>query len=366
MMLMGNRFRISFNIQTISFIRGLFIILTITTLTVPSSTAKIIDSKTPDKSISSKEFIQLNGTKQFILIRGSNVDNPILLYIHGGPGTSELPLLTYYNKELEKHFIIVYWEQRATGKSYSKKVARETNSVSQFVDDGYELSKHLIKRFAKEKIIICGHSWGTIVSTQLAIKYPDLYLAYIGIGQLVDMKKGEQLSFNFTLSKAYEANNKQSIKKLLAINNPPYLTIDNNPRWFKQLKAERKWLTYFGGEFYNQKDYSQFTKIYLKSKDYSAIDMKKFAQGSLFSLKRLWPEIMEINLLNGFTDFKIPVYLVQGKYDYNSPSELVEEYFKQIKAPEKELLLFEKSGHSANFEENAKFNQTIIDLFTTK
>jgi len=354
------------NIQPIRFIRCLLIILTINSSTAMSSIAEIIDNKTPDKSISSKEFIQINGAKQFILIRGNNIDNPIFLYIHGGPGTSELPLLTHYNKDLENHFIVVYWEQRATGKSYSRKIAEETHTVSQFVEDGYELSKYLKKRFDKEKIIICGHSWGTIVSTQLAIKYPDLYLAYIGIGQLVDMKKGEQLSFNFTMSKAYEANNEKAINKLHAINNPPYLTIEDNPRWFKQLKAERKWLTYFGGEFYNQKDYRLFTKVYLKSKDYSVFDMIKFAQGSLFSLKRLWPEIMEINLLNGFTDFKIPVYLIQGKYDYNSPSQLVEEYFNKIKAPEKELLLFEKSGHSANFEENARFNQTIIDLFKTK
>jgi len=330
-----------------------------------SSTSKIIDSPTPNNTISSLEYIQLNGVKQCLMIRSYDINNPIILYIHGGPGTPELPLIRHFNSDLEKHFTIVYWEQRGTGKSFNKNIADSTYKIAQFIDDGYELSKYLIKRFNKEKIFILGHSWGTIISVKLVINHPELYYAYIGIGQEVNVKKGEELSYKYALSKANESNNKKAIKELQQINIPFYLTIDNNKNWYKQLKTERKWLTYFGGVLHNQKDYSQFTKIYLKASEYSLFDMIKFARGSVISLNKLWPEIMKVNLLNEYTDFKIPVYLFQGKFDYNNPTELVYEYYNKITAPKKELLIFDESAHNPNFEENLKFNNKIVEILKT-
>ena len=328
-----------------------------------STTKPIKDSLTPEKPLASLEYIKLGGVKQCILIRSHNKNNPILLYFHGGPGTSELPLIRHFNNELEKYFTVVYLEQRGTGKSFNKKIFDDSLNIDQFVYDGYELSKYLLKRFNKEKLILVGHSWGTIISTKLALKYPEMYYSYVGIGQVVNMQKGEQNSYAYALDKALESNNQKAIKALKKINVPSYLTISNNSNWFAQLKTERKWLSYYGGVIHNQKNYKQFTKIYLKSSEYSLLDMIKFARGSVSSLKHLWPEIMDVNLLNDHTDFKIPVYFVQGKYDYNCPSELVHEYYNKITAPKKELYIFEESAHNPNFEENSKFNKLIIDTF---
>ena len=337
----------------------IFIIITSIIMFNCSETSKIFDSQTPDKTISTLEYIQLNGVKQCLLIRSYNTDNPIILYIHGGPGTSELPLIRKYNSELEKHFTVVYWEQRGTGKSFNKNIPDSTYTIDQFVKDGFELSKIIIERFHQDKIYIMGHSWGTIISTKLAINHPKLYYAYIGIGQVVDMKRGEELSYKFALQKAIDTGNKKAIKALRQINAPTYLTINNNENWYKQLKTERKWVTYFGGVIYNQKDYSQLTKIYLKSSEYSLFDMIRFARGSVFSLKKLWPEIMKINLMKKYIEFKIPVYLIQGKHDHNNPTELVYEYYNKIIVPEKKLFIFDKSAHNPNFEENIKFNNLI-------
>jgi pimeloyl-ACP methyl ester carboxylesterase len=330
-----------------------------------SSTSKIIDSQTPDKTISSLEFIQLNGAKQCLMIRSYNIDNPIIIYLHGGPGTSELPLIRQFNSDLEKHFTIVYIEQRGTGKSFNKKIFTDSLCIQQFVDDGFELTKYLLNRFHKEKLFIMGHSWGTVISTKLIFEHPELFYAYVGIGQEVQPLKGEQISYNYALSKAIETKNINAIKELKQINMPTYLSIDNNPKWYKQLKTERKWVTYFGGVIYNQKDYSQITKIYLKSREYNLFDMIRFGRGSISSLKSLWPELMKINLLNSVTNFEIPVYLVQGKYDYNCPTELVDEYFEKITAPKKDLILFENSSHNPNFEENVRFNSLIVEILKT-
>ncbi len=327
-----------------------------------SSTSKIIDSQTPDKTISSLEFIQLNGAKQCLMIRSYNIDNPIILYFHGGPGTSELPLVRKFNSDLEKHFTIVYLEQRGTGKSFNKKTFNDSLCIQQFVDDGYELTKYLLNRFHKEKLFVMGHSWGTIISTKLVIEHPELFYAYVGIGQDVYPLKGEQISYNYALSKAIETKNQKAINKLRQINTPTYLSMDNNPKWYKQLKTERKWLTYFGGALFNQKNYSQITKIYLKSSEYSLFNMVSFGRGSILSLKSLWPEVMNVNLLEGYTDFEIPVFLIQGKYDFNCPTELVYEYFKKITAPRKDLILFEHSSHNPNFEESDRFNNLIVEI----
>lgn len=343
----------------------LVIVIFMSMMTSCSSTSKIIDSPTPNNTISSLEYIQLNGAKQCLMIRSYDINNPIILFIHGGPGTSELPLIRHCNSELEKHFTLVYWEQRGTGKSFSKNIVDSTYKIDQFIDDGLELSKYLIKRFNKEKIFILGHSWGTIISVKLVINHPELYYAYVGIGQEVYVKKGEELSYKYALSKAMESNNKKAIKELQKINTPTYLTTDNNKDWYKQFRTERKWLTYFGGVIHNQKNYNQFAKIYLSSSEYSLFDIIKFARGSAISLNKLWPEIMKVNLLNGYTDFKIPVYLFQGKFDYNNPTELVYEYYNKIVAPKKELLIFDESAHIPNFEENLKFNDKIVEILKT-
>ena len=193
-----------------------------------STTKPIKDSLTPEKPLASLEYIKLGGVKQCILIRSHNKNNPILLYFHGGPGTSELPLIRHFNNELEKYFTVVYLEQRGTGKSFNKKIFDDSLNIDQFVYDGYELSKYLLKRFNKEKLILVGHSWGTIISTKLALKYPEMYYSYVGIGQVVNMQKGEQNSYAYALDKALESNNQKAIKALKKINVPSYLTISNN------------------------------------------------------------------------------------------------------------------------------------------
>jgi pimeloyl-ACP methyl ester carboxylesterase len=328
------------------------------------STAKIIDSQTSELAVASLEFIKLNGAKQCLMIRGHNVNNPIILYIHGGPGTPELPLIRHYNSELEKKFTVVYWEQRGAGKSLRNIFNNDDLQISQFVDDGYELSKYLIKRFGKEKIFIMGHSWGTIISVKLIVKHPELYFAYAGIGQVVCAKNGEELSYKYALAKAVESKNQKAIKELQRINNPPYLTIDNNKNWYKQLMTERKWLTYFGGVLHGQKNFNSLIKIYLQAAEYSLLDVARFAIGSSQSLKKLWPKMLETNLIDEGTDFKIPIYLLEGKFDYNCPTELAFDYFEKITAPKKEFILFEESAHNPNFEESVKFNNKIIEIWS--
>ncbi len=328
-----------------------------------SYTPIIKSSDTPKRAMASLEFVVFGGVKQCLLIRSNDTNNPVILYLHGGPGVSEMPFVRKYNEELEKHFTVVYWEQRGGGKSLHSLSLDGSYTMDQYVNDGHELTNYLLHRFKKEKLIVIGHSWGTIVGTELITRYPALYSAYVGIGQVVNPQKGEALSYQFVLGKAMETGNRKAITELKQIDSPFYLTVENNKNWYSQLMTERKWLTRFGGVFYNQHNYRQVTKTYLHATEYSLVDFAKFGIGSVLSIKKLWPEIMQVNFLKNRTNFKLPVYYVQGKYDYNCPSELVYEYFHQISAPHKELIIFDQSAHLPNFEESKRFNQKMIDLF---
>lgn len=310
------------------------------------------------------ESITVNGVKQYLMIRSDNIKNPLLLYIHGGPGSSELPQIRHYHKDLEKQYTLVYWEQRGTGKSYTPFLDSTTFNVNQFVADAHAISEYCCNRFNKKKLFLIGHSWGTVIATELAAKYPDLYAAYIGIGQIVDVRKGEEIGYRFALTAAQQAGNKKALQELTAINTPRYLTIKDNAQWFKQLKIQRKWVTYYGGAFYKQRDYSVVTNLFLKSKDYSFTDLIRFGLGSITSLKLMWPEIMQINFLHTITQFAIPVYFIQGKFDYNCPTELVEKYYDKIHAPKKQLFIFEQSAHHPNFTEAAKFTAILHTIVT--
>lgn len=315
------------------------------------------------KSIFSIERITLNGVNQYISIRSENIENPVILFLHGGPGISEMPLLRIFNHDLENNYTLVHWEQRGTGKSFNRNIPDSGFTIAQFVSDAYELSNYLIKRFKRDKIYIIGHSWGSIIGIKLAQQYPDLYHAYIGMGQMVDVAQAEKISFSFTINKALKLRNRKAVRQLRKADNPNFLTIENNKNWYKQLKTQRKWLVRFKGFIYKHSLYMKLLNAYWYASEYSLFDLIRFLRGSVYSIKKMWPEIMKVNLFNTTLNFKIPIYFFQGIYDFNSPTELVKEYYKEISAPDKELFIFENSAHAPNYEENIKFNSLVDYLF---
>jgi pimeloyl-ACP methyl ester carboxylesterase len=311
--------------------------------------------------ISKIRKIRIGGINQFFLIRGENVENPILLYLHGGPGTTELIPFTLFHKNLEKHFTIVIWEQRGTGKSFSKKIPESTMTISQFISDAHELIEYLRTQYNKDKIVLAGHSWGTALGLLLVQKYPDLFFAYIGSGQKVNPKEGEALGYHYILSKS--KNNVRVMNELKKINTPePYLTIDNDGGWYHNIKVQRKWLVATGGEMYKKSDYSLLFNVKtMFAPEYSWSDFINFGRGSIFSLKTMWPEIMKLNFMQEIPEVTVPVYFLQGRNDYNTPAVLVEKFYTTLKAPSKELVWFEKSGHHPMYEEPEKYDTFLVE-----
>lgn len=169
----------------------------------------------------SLEKIKLGGIDQWISVRGKNTDNPIMLYLHGGPGTPVMPLFRHFQAPFEDHFIVVQWEQRGAGKSYSRKIPKETMTIEQFISDLHELIEILRKRFNKKKIYLMGHSWGSVFGTFTVQRYPELFYAYIGVGQANNTIETEKIMYQFVLDKALELNNRKAIRQLKKIG-PPF------------------------------------------------------------------------------------------------------------------------------------------------
>jgi pimeloyl-ACP methyl ester carboxylesterase len=306
--------------------------------------------------------VRLGGSEQWVSARGLDLSKPVILFLHGGPGSSEMPLIRKYLSPLERDFIVIAWDQRGAGKSYGAGKDRSAMRVSRFVEDARELCEYLKGRFRKDKVFVVGHSWGSLLGVLLVRKYPELFYAYAGIGQCVDMPANEVLSYDFTLGEALRKGNEKAISQLRKIGRPPY-PFDSEGRWFHSLCTERKWLGYFGGALFGKRGYKAYFGDYLRSAEYSLADCVNWIRGNVDSIRALWGEVMAHNLKEEALDFSVPVYLFEGRHDYNTPFELVREYYDLIRAPAKGLYWFEDSAHCPCFEEPELFMKRLREAF---
>ncbi|KQV54803.1 hypothetical protein ASD07_29030 [Duganella sp. Root336D2] len=304
------------------------------------------------------EKVMLGGVQQSIGIHGQDVSKPILLILHGGPGFSELLLFRSYNRDLERDFVVVNWDQRGAGLSYDPKMPASTLRISQIESDAHELVTQLKQRFGRNKIYLLGHSWGTVLGTLLARDYPEDFHAYVGVGQVANMVENEKVSMAYVLDKARKDNNAKAIRELERMQ-VHYPSADR--QGVNDLKAQRNWLLRYGGVFYGDMNYKKmFGGVH--TEEAALYRDARGDKGEALSLMNLWPELLALDLPSTARTFKIPVYFLLGRYDYNAPWEVAQKYFEQIDAPHKALVMFERSGHFIPFEEPGKFNQFMHDL----
>lgn len=314
--------------------------------------------KTLPGSISAIEKVSLGGLEQYIIIRGADTTKPLMLFLHGGPGNPEFAFMKEANPEIEELFLMVYWEQRGAGKSYSGNISPESMNTEQFISDTRELSEILIQRFGKDRIYIAGHSWGSFLGILAADRYPRLYHAFIGIGQVCHQYRAEKISYEWIKEKAREKNDRQALENISEINVPDSLA--GSSEWIEFLREERKYVNRYGGGITrNIKSRWPLALVVAKTKEYSLADKINYPMGALFSLEHLWPEVIQTNLFTRIDSLEVPAYIFQGKYDYQTPWVIAKDFFEQLKAPHKEFYTFSNSAHSPLFEEVEKFNDLL-------
>lgn len=302
--------------------------------------------------IDSVERIMLGGVEQWIALRSQDACNPILLFLHGGPGTAQISFSRKSQTRLEKEFLVVNWDQRGAGRSFRSSLKKDDMTIERFVLDAEELAESLLRRFGQKKLFLIGHSWGSIVGAYLADRRPDLLWAYVGIGQVVDMKRGEGLSYLFTLEEARKSKNQKAIRELEKIGEPPY-------RDLSAAGVQRKWLDAFHGATVKGSVLGIIAKN-ITLRDLRPLDTIRFVRGAMFSLGSLEEQQNKVDFLVDVPEIKVPVFFCCGRRDYNVPFELVVEYMDKLRAPCKEIVWFENSAHLPNFEESDAFQHFCL------
>lgn len=325
----------------------------------PGEAQPITDAsgKVVEGGISTIEKITLGGKQQYVIIRGHSTDKPVMLFLHGGPGSPELPFMKHFNTDIERDFIMVYWEQLGAGKSYSKDIPPESMTLPQFISDTREISAYLAKRFNQKKIFLMGHSWGSLLGILTAYEYPDLFHAYFGVGQVAQQLRGEKISFEWVKQRAIDEDDKGAIKELSAMEFPDSTASDSE--WLNFLLNERKYVFQYGGAIRGITNMWPVIKLVLGAKEYTLKEKINYMEGSTFSLHHLFPEVLRADLSSRIDSMQIPVYIFQGVHDYQTPYTVAKDFYDRLKAPEKELFTFAESAHSPLMEEVDKFNSLV-------
>ncbi len=340
---------------------ALLVLVVAAALLMPARTAPITDDqgRPLPGSVAALERVTIGGVEQSLLIRGRSASNPVLLFLHGGPGTSELGMLRAYNMPaLERHFTVVVWDQRGAGKSFAAAEPASGMTVEQLIADTHELTAWLCRRFEQPKVYLAGHSWGSALGVLAVVRRPDLYRAYVGFGQVVDMREGERLSYEWALERAEEAGDSRSVAKLKAIGRPPY---SGDLR--SSLMTQRRILGRYGGEVHRSRNGGFFVllRCLLKATEYSWLDRINVFGGIFAAMRLLWPQILSINLFEQAPELQVPVYFLEGRHDHEAPATLAQRYHETLRAPRKDLVWFEDSAHFLNTEEPEAFNRFFVE-----
>ena len=327
----------------------------------PGTPATVLDKHGKELTNSISEIIKIpvNGIDQYLIIRGKNANKRVLLVLHGGPGSPEFPFFKDKHLNLEELFVVVHWEQRGAGKSYTDNIPKESMTIQQFIEDGAVVSEYLRKRFQQEKVYLMGHSWGSFLGVLLAHQHPDLFHSYTGIGQVSHQYLGERLSYEWVKTQAKKANNTADLALLAGLTFPDSLA--NNKTWIDFLTPERELVNKYGGGM-KRKDADMIAvyKTYIfETPEYTITDKLNIMKGAIFSIENLWDDVLQTNLSVAVDSLAIPIHILQGVHDYQTPYAPAKAFFDQLKAPQKTFHRFDNSAHSPFVDEPEKFNSII-------
>ena len=309
-------------------------------------------------SIAELQKVELNGHQEWISIRGKDCHNPVLLFLAGGPGGSQMAATRNELSGLEENFVVVNWDQPGSGKSYSA-VPNDKITADTYVDDGLALTDFLRQRFGTEKIYLMGESWGSVLGILLASASPEKYHAFIGTGQMVDFKETEITDYKKAMELAKANNDQKIINQLISNGMPPYYGQDITWKSAAYLNYLSNYMTnnpeITNGGYHTLRD--------MFSSEYGIIDSVNYFRGIIDTFNSVYPQLYDIDLRKSHTKLNIPVYFFIGKHDINAPIQLTQEYYDLLEAPKKELIWFEHSGHDPWINESELFVKQTNRVF---
>jgi pimeloyl-ACP methyl ester carboxylesterase len=296
-------------------------------------------------------YVSIGGIEQWITIRGEDRSNPVLLFLHGGPGDVSNPWSFLFFAPWEKYFTIVQWDQRGAGRTLRKtgESVASTMTVDRMTRDGIDVAEYLRKHLGKDKIIVLGHSFGTILELGMVRARPDLFYAYVGTGQVADSGKNYSAAYDALLQKAQATGNQQAIDELKRVGPPPYPNGEG-------YGVQRKWSNKFEGSY-------EFlygtTGLALVAPGGSLQDVNDWFQGQILA-DVLVPQTKSLGMAELGLEFSIPMFVFEGDEDFTTPTALARQYVQAMKAPRKEFVPIH-GGHFAMFMHRDEFLQELVN-----
>lgn len=317
-------------------------------IAIPASTAPVLAGESPN-SIAELIDVEIGGHRQAMMIRGRNADAPVLLYLAGGPGGTDIGAVRR-DVGLEQDFVVAVWEQRGAGKSYSALDPAETLTLEQLISDTIDATNYLRERFDEDRIYLVGNSWGTTLAALAVQRRPELFHAYVGTGQMVSQNATDRLFYEDALAWAEATGNEGLAAALVANGPPPY---DDIWKYEPIVNSEHDWNAYPG---FNP---DQEMPAILFVPEYTLLDKLNAFPAFLDSASIVYPQIQDVDLRQDVPGLEVPVYIIQGEHEARGRAILALEWFDVLEAPAKEFVVFEASGHRPHFERPGEFAETM-------
>jgi proline iminopeptidase len=305
--------------------------------------------------------VDIGGIPQWFHARGVHKSDPVLLWLHGGPGTPMMPFESMWQSPLEQHFIVVHWDQRGAGKTWLEAPAQTQNSYALMLSDAQAALAMIKRRYGKQSVVIVGHSWGSMLGIGLIQTRPQDVAAYVGTGQVVDINQNERQGYLATLAEARRTNNAVAVSELQAI--APYPEVDGQTPEAK-IEVLRKWENAYGfgiSRRYRATIEDLMPKVALASPEYSLNDVSYFVRENGPTPRQLDRDVDAFKADAWGKTFKVPLFLFLGRYDWQTPSTLAAPWLDTVTAPSKKVIWFERSAHSPMIDEPEAFAKALIE-----
>jgi len=330
---------------------------------LPASTPPILgaNGKPLAGSIASLEKVRLGGQNQWIMLRSHSIDKPVLLYLSGGPGQSDLPYSRVLFDDLSRNFVVVSWDQRGTGKSYAAIDPTSTLTLDQAISDAIELTQYLRERFDEKKIYLLGESWGSILGVLAIQRQPELYYAWIGSGQMVNLRETDRRTYQDILALAIKTGDTSLATKMRAYGEPPYA---DSPyaNAFVMGQYERLYQPYSPPQSYIQRGTAaNLGPMGIFGSEYNLVEKVNVLRGLLDMFAVMYPQLQNIDFRKTIKQLEVPVYLLDGAAELKGRRDLAIEWFDILKAPRKQRFTFENAAHSVAFEQFEAFSKIMTE-----
>jgi proline iminopeptidase len=331
---------------------ALFVVLMAIAVAMPASTPPVLDAanRPVPGSIAELTTVELGGHQQSIMVRAADPANPVVLYLSGGPGQSDLGYGRALLEPLTADFVVVVYDQRGTGTSYSALDPTSTLTLEQAVADTISLTEYLRERFAEEKIYLLGESWGSTLGVLAVQQRPDLFHAYIGSGQMVSQRETDRIIWRDLLAYAERTGDWQLYDRVLTMGEPPYRDMpwanSSVMDMYPLLETPYNPPTAYIERFLE----SGIGPYGILAGEYSFVDKANAVRGLLDTFSIMYPQLQGVDFRSDVTALDVPVYLLDGARELGGRRILAEQWFSQLSAPHKQMVTYDDAGHSVVFE----------------